>query len=317
MALRALCLQYCPRMIVYSFLVFTLLIACVTVGTLLRATRKGIANGWSGVLLAISMAVFIYLYGAWVYVSVYLKYVFAICLAAMLFARLWLHNKATLPQTKTYRHILNISGVIVFGSLCVLYFTGTTGKPVIANLRFPMKAGNYFVLQGGKGLPANFFHKASYAMDIVKLDSYGRRANNIFSTRLNDYYIFNDTVYSPCNGLVVNVRNDNPDNIPPSRRRGPHNLNAVLIDAGDYYVFLGHFKKGSVIVQEGDSVVTGQPLALAGNSGSSLEPHLHIQANRKTAGVPWYRSKPLYMSFDGKTYLLFEIIRPGRISTIH
>jgi murein DD-endopeptidase MepM/ murein hydrolase activator NlpD len=76
---------------------------------------------------------------------------------------------------------------------------------------------------------------------------------------------------------------------------------------------MGHLKQNAVFVKEGDKVVTGQPLGCAGNSGFSIEPHLHMQAHEKTNnGMPWYRERPLLMEFDGKSYLLFEIIRAGK-----
>ncbi|MGN6569016.1 MAG: M23 family metallopeptidase [Flavipsychrobacter sp.] len=206
---------------------------------------------------------------------------------------------------------LFLSAVLL--TLIVLYFTGTTGKPRTVSLSLPFKKGKYFVFQGGKGLPTNVFHSAMrgtiYAMDIVKLNPMGGRAKHIFSKRLEDYEIFGDTVYSPCSGHIVFTRNDRPDNIPPYRAEGRGNLNGVLIETDSFYVYLGHFKQGSVMVKPGDFVTAGQPLALAGNSGFTLEPHLHIQAHQKTySNIPWYREPPLFIRFNGRSYNLFEVI---------
>jgi hypothetical protein len=183
-------------------------------------------------------------------------------------------------------------------------------------LSLPFKHGKYLVFQGGKGLPTNVFHYklrgAVYAMDLVKLNKWGNRANSIFSTRLEDYVTFNDTVYSPCAGIVLKTQDDNEDNIPPVRKRGPSNTNQALIEADSFYVFMAHFRQGHVFVKEGDQVQAGQPIALAGNSGFSLEPHLHIQVHAKTdKAIPWYKEKPLLIEFDGKSYLLFEEIDAG------
>ena len=124
-------------------------------------------------------------------------------------------------------------------------------------------------------------------MDIVKLNNAGNRANSVFSTRLDDYAIFQDTIYSPCTGIVKHVATNNPDNIPPIRKRGPTNTNHVLLETNDMYVFMGHFSFGKVFVKEGEKVEAGQPLGLAGNSGFSIEPHLHIQAHENThRGLP-------------------------------
>ena len=71
------------------------------------------------------------------------------------------------------------------------------------------------------------------------------------------------------------------------------------------------------MVKTGDSVKLGQPLALVGNSGFSLEPHLHIQAHKRSGtGLPWYREPQLFIEFDGRAYLLFEVIRPRRIHMV-
>jgi murein DD-endopeptidase MepM/ murein hydrolase activator NlpD len=40
---------------------------------------------------------------------------------------------------------------------------------------------------------------------------------------------------------------------------------------------LAHFKKGTIIVSVGETVVQGQEVGKAGNSGNSSGPHLHYQ----------------------------------------
>jgi hypothetical protein len=306
-------------MIVYSLLVATLLIAFASLRTIWNASAKYIGDSWAALLLGLATGWFIYLYGTWVYLSIYGKYVFAGLVVLALLAGL-LRNKCPYKIMGTGKRTANIIGALLLATLCVLYYTGINGKPRTVALQFPLKTGKYFILQGGKGLPANLFHYgyrgAIYAIDIARLDERGNRARKIFSNKLEDYHIYNDTVYSPCAGRIVGVRNDNPDNIPPKRERGPSNLNAVVIETESFYVFMGHFKQGSIIVNEGQLVETGAPLAQVGNSGMSLEPHLHIQVHTKKPGAPWYRGEPLYIEFDGKTYLLFETIRPRRVDMI-
>lgn len=304
-------------MIVWLLVFVTLAFAAFSIFTLSRALRADILRSWPAVLLGLSMAIFIYLYGTWIYLSYYVKYTFGVLVLLTVLISL-LRRKTARPAKR--RIFANLFFATILGILSVLFFTGTTGKPPTVELEFPLKTGKYFVLQGGKGLPANVFHYsyrgAVYAMDIVKLDDYGRRANNVFTSKLEDYYIFNDTVYSPCSGRVITVRNDNPDNTPPVRKRGPSNLNAVVIDADSFYVFIGHLKKGSVIVGEEQEIKAGQPIAQVGNSGFSLEPHLHIQVHRKTGNERWFRGEPLYINFDGQTYLAFEVIRPKKVEMV-
>lgn len=308
-------------MFIYGILLITLALAFLSLYLMWTATGRTFRNGWSLLLLALALGIFIYLYGTWVYLTVHAKYAFGACLLLCMLAGLLRKKKRTAPPNG-WRRGASLFWVLVFGTLCVLYFTGTTGRSGKVELAFPLKTGRYFVLQGGKGLPTNVFHYslrgAIYAMDIVKLNSWGGRANTVFSRRLEDYEIFNDTVYSPCSGRVLRAYSDNPDNIPPNMSRGPKNTNQVLIETDSCYVFLAHLRQGSVIVHENDWVQEGQPLGCVGNSGFSSEPHLHIQAHAKTPpGVPWYMGKPLYTRFNGRGYLLYEMIRPKRVPMVN
>lgn len=295
-------------MIVYSFLSITLLLAILSWRLLYRGVS---GRHWPRLFTGLALVAFTYHYGAWIFISAYGRYVY-LGLSLLLWVLAWLRRS---PQGNSARrrHIGYHLASLVFFVLVLLYYTGIKGRTQYADLGFPLKQDRYFVFQGGKGLPSNIFHfnsrRAVYAMDIVRLDSYGRRANKIFSKELSDYYIFGDTVYSPCDGLVGRAVDDNPDNIPPVRKRGPHNLNGVLIAGTAYDVYMGHLQQYRVFVKAGQRVSRGQALGLVGNSGMSIEPHLHIQVHKKsTDGSPWYRQPQLYMRFNGDVYLLFDII---------
>jgi hypothetical protein len=300
-------------MIIYCLLGITLALALYSLYLVWKAGSRPLRATYTYLLLGLSMSVFLYLYGTWVYLSIYSGYVFGglllVCCAAYVLRK---HDHAAKP-TPRWKKTGNVVLSAIFILLSILYFTGTTGKPDTVQLSVPFKPGKYYVLQGGKGLPTNVFHfslrGAVYAMDIVKLNDKGGRANKIFSRKLEDYDIFGDTVYAPCDGLVLRAYSNNPDNIPPAMERGPKNTNQVLLETSGYYVFMAHLKMGSVMVQEGQYVKQGDPVGCVGNSGFSTEPHLHIQVHAKTAGVPWYQGKPLYILFNGKGYLLNEVIR--------
>jgi hypothetical protein len=300
-------------MIVYSALGITLIISLwclISAGT----AKASLKQSWSRLAAVSVLAIFIYLYGCWVYLSIFAKYAFGLIFFAIVLYALFRSKEEGL-RLSAWKFAGNLIAIAVFGVLSILYFTGTVGTPERISLAFPLKKGSYFVLQGGKGLPTNIFHYklrgAVFAMDIVKLNSYGNRANKVFSSRLEDYDIFGDTVYSPCDGRVLKAISDDEDNIPPNMERGPNNTNQVLMETDGAYVFMGHFKHGGTFVHAGDHVKQGQPLGLVGNSGFSLEPHLHIQVHAKTNdGEPWYRGRPLYPGFGGKSYLLNEVIRP-------
>lgn len=302
-----------PFMIPYFLFTLTLAIGLISLLLLYRASRYKWQESWALLLLSISMAGFISLYGAWFYVSVKLKTAFEVIFIIYLVYSL-IRGRKQAPKISAAGKAGSLSGSLVAGSLIVLYFTGTTGTPHFADLQFPLKHGDYFVMQGGKGLPTNLFHynsrKAVFAMDLIRLNNAGERARHIFSKKLEDYFIFGDTVFSPCAGTVMRAMDDNPDNTPPERKRGPHNLNGVLIEADKFYVFLGHLKYRSVFVKAGDTVASGTPLGIAGNSGFSIEPHLHIQAHIKLDnGKNWYEQEQLFIRFSGREYLLFQTIQ--------
>ena len=48
---------------------------------------------------------------------------------------------------------------------------------------------------------------------------------------------------------------------------------------------MAHLSPGSIQVKVGDRVERGQPIAKAGNSGNTTEPHLHMQAQSIGTGI--------------------------------
>lgn len=76
-------------------------------------------------------------------------------------------------------------------------------------------------------------------------------------------------------GVVRRTRDDLPDY---GAEQDPGQHNHILIEHEDGTVaFYGHLRQGSVLVQEGDRIETGQRIASSGNSGNTLgEPHLHF-----------------------------------------
>lgn len=306
-------------MFIYVLLLLTFALALFSIFLVFVGSGRVLRHSWSLLLAGLSLGVFIYLYGTWIYLTVEAKWGFGILLLLTLLSGVF-RKKRKIATPRNWRVGFNLFFSALFTTLCILYFTGTTGKARAIELAFPLKTGRYFVLQGGKGLPTNLFHYslrgAIYAMDIVKLKPNGSRANAVFSKRLEDYEIFGDTLYSPCDGRIVKAIGEDPDNIPPDMIRGPHNTNQVLIETANSYVFMAHLKQGSVVVKEGDLVKQGDPLGCVGNSGFSSEPHLHIQAHMKVPGEPWFRSPPRYIHFNGRGYLLYEVIRPQRVEMI-
>lgn len=73
-------------------------------------------------------------------------------------------------------------------------------------------------------------------------------------------------------GMVVDLRQDSPDS---GMGDGEHNF--VFIQHADGTVaFYAHLKQNGVLVGVGDTVETGEVIALSGNSGLTGLPHLHF-----------------------------------------
>jgi murein DD-endopeptidase MepM/ murein hydrolase activator NlpD len=91
-------------------------------------------------------------------------------------------------------------------------------------------------------------------------------------------YVFGADIVAPCNGDVVAIRDGLPNRelMDPdvSNRYGNH----VIVLCEGRSVVLAHMQRGTVGVRVGEPVKTGQKVGEVGNSGSTIEPHLHIHA---------------------------------------
>lgn len=171
-------------------------------------------------------------------------------------------------------------------------------------LSFPLSDGAYCVVQGGNSALTNPFHRTGdgdpleYALDIVKLNGAGNRATGIYPGDLSSYAIYGATIYSPCDGEVVKIRDGIPDNYPGDVGHNPSNL--VVIRCKGVRVTLAHMTSGSFLVQDGQSIREGQPIARVGSAGYSIEPHLHMDAVRDSQDEANALKEPVPMSFNGR-----------------
>ncbi|MGO1562064.1 possible secreted peptidase [Actinomycetales bacterium JB111] len=72
--------------------------------------------------------------------------------------------------------------------------------------------------------------------------------------------------------------------------------NHVLIEHDGVVVALCHLMRGSVDVHPGDAVEPGAVVGRCGNSGNSMEPHVHVQA---IDGPDARRAGPVALTFEG------------------
>lgn len=95
---------------------------------------------------------------------------------------------------------------------------------------------------------------------------------------LASYYCWDEAMLAPADGTVVAAEDIYPDQPIGSQDGDNPAGNTVVIEFGsDLYVQLSHLRSGSVAVDVGDQVEAGDLIGTCGNSGFSLEPHLHMQ----------------------------------------
>jgi len=66
--------------------------------------------------------------------------------------------------------------------------------------------------------------------------------------------------------------------------------NYVILKCGEAYPLFAHLRRGSVCVRVGDAVRAGDRLGTVGNSGNSLQPHLHFQVMSDPNPFPLFRN---------------------------
>ena len=183
--------------------------------------------------------------------------------------------------------------VMAAGALVLAFDLGRAfvGGPAAAVQIAPPFAGEWLVLQGGNS-PLQSHHLAAYnqrfALDLVRLEG-GR----IFTGDPGDpgdpgdagdanatVHSWEQPLVSPANGTVVVARGEMEDsdgaNFVTELADAAGNVIVIELDTG-FFVVLAHLRHGTLRVGEGDRVRQGDPLALAGNSGNTTMPHLHLQ----------------------------------------
>jgi hypothetical protein len=142
----------------------------------------------------------------------------------------------------------------------------------------------------------------TFAIDFAAVDTRRRTApvwdwRTMLATEpATRFFAFGRPILSPIDGHVVTVHDGEPDH---RARRSPLLILFYLANQGSRlrrglgavagnhvilglepegpYVMLAHLRAGSLLVQPGDRVVVGQPIAACGNTGNSTQPHVHVQ----------------------------------------
>ena len=116
-----------------------------------------------------------------------------------------------------------------------------------------------------------------------------------YKLAVTETYAWEKEIFSPFEGKVIKVENTVKDRIDLNILRDlikslflvPRNKqndigyflgNYVVIESKEGILALfAHLRQGSVVVSEGNSVVTGEQIGQVGNSGNTIQPHLHFQ----------------------------------------
>jgi hypothetical protein len=113
------------------------------------------------------------------------------------------------------------------------------------------------------------------------------------------YFCYDQPIYSVAAGKVVDAADGMPENVPHSGKYAValdfNNAagNHVVVEIAPHrYVLYAHMRPGTVQVKPGDRVRVGQVLGRVGNTGSSIEPHLHMHIDDQPSflagnGVPY------------------------------
>jgi hypothetical protein len=193
-------------------------------------------------------------------------------------------------------HGAQLAALALFGPALVYVLLGLFARHDPRAFTFPLVGGHFIVAQGGGAgiLNHHYSHRAQrHALDITALGPLGFRASGLLPDDPSRYAVFGKSVISPCDGTVNAVVDGLLDLSPPARDTANPAGNHVVLSCGDLEVELAHLRRGSVVVEPGKQVRSGDPIGQVGNSGNSTEPHLHIHAIDVGSGVG------VQMSFEG------------------
>jgi hypothetical protein len=154
---------------------------------------------------------------------------------------------------------------------------------------------------------------AEHAFDLLavnhKKSPYirGGLAKHVFTTiSVENTHTWSAEVTSPVEGILTTIQNDVPDRFKLNLVKDLFNLiirkpsiedgfgafggNHVMIESGGSFVLLCHLKQGSIQGKVGDTINLHDKLGEVGNSGSSIQPHLHIQVMKGPKFFPLFEN---------------------------
>lgn len=223
--------------------------------------------------------------GAWYVVGTFWPAIFAIAFVAILVERVRRGlPRRWFPSRWSREFLLTAGNFALAASWCLflpLLWQARAYEGEALELSSPLRGGTYYVMGGGANASVNhhaFIPAQRYALDFIALSAFGVRAAGMSPDDLGDYAAFGAEVIAPCAGEVLSSENGLPNRALMEPDLDHLMGNHVVIFCKDHSVVLAHLQIGSIAVGVGDLVETGQKLGTVGNSGSTMEPHLHLHA---------------------------------------
>lgn len=277
------------RWLVQSWvIIFNLLLPGALLFWLFKTTAASRIYLFSIVLLiAVFLAVMKWsIFGFWYVVGIFWPAVFVVAFLAILFHRLRRGLPASwLPRrwgTEFFLTGVNVLHTAAWALTIPFLLDARTYTEEPLKLLSPLGSGTYLVMTGVANFSVNQHvaePSSKYAMDITRLNAFGLRAAGMFPDELSKYAVFGTEIIAPCAGEVISAEASLPNRMPldpdgSDRTGGNH----VVLYCHGHSVHLAHVDTGTVAVAVGDRVLVGQLLGRVGNSGNSMEPHLHVSA---------------------------------------
>jgi murein DD-endopeptidase MepM/ murein hydrolase activator NlpD len=159
-----------------------------------------------------------------------------------------------------------------------------------------------------QSVDAKLYDSQRFAIDWMRINADGQLV--VGDPSKNENWVdYGAKVMAAADGEVIAALDDMTNNV-PGKLPDPTTItiktvdgNHVIIDHGNgFYSFYAHLQPGSVTVEVGDKVQTGDQLGLLGNTGNTSGPHLHFHI----------MSGPSALGSDGVPYVLDSFELAGR-----
>lgn len=265
---------------------------------------------------AFAVVLFVVVGGPWVFLSLHARPVALMAFVASAAVSFHRRVRTSPGRSASRRNCVGIFGIavvlVVFSSLTVTALLGHRTPAGTADLRMPFQTGTFAVLQGGGSFILNPFHRPApserFALDLVQVNDFGNRARGLAPHSLSAYESFGVSVHSPCEGVVERAVGGLPDNLPGAADRHQPAGNHIVLRCKTLRLLLAHLRQGSVMTRAGERVYAGQLIGEVGNSGNTLEPHLHVSAVA-TDNAAGQVGRAIPLTFGGRFLALNDTVR--------